>query len=758
MTERLTRIVKGQQHQPRFLWRGLLIVMPVAVLAAFGILSLRQDRRLVEGEVRERARQFADEAVERCWKRLASLDPVDPASARDAGPQSSASVFQVSAQGELILPSPYSAVPVPNPLDATRLSSEQADLWQRLGAPGGTNLSSAALTETLHTFLATKPPAEFAALAHFRLAARLRPRDERQAAEEYRTVASQFPDSVGETGLPLAPLATLQLTEMSLISSAGKPLELRSTLEQFASNAVSRPTALTPMMLSRAADWEQHYLNGTNLTLRWSALWNLNVWNLNEPQRRVFRSAVQALAGASPAGGFAVPPPAPAPTTNPRPASSWPDLFWFHHSEPLSSTQETGLADDRDGNWLAMKDQPSADGSIRFVCREAGQVRRIVEGVAQAELSLPEYLGVEYQIAGRTFNGTNWSRFLARQKAPSSAAVAPANGLPQGTLAAAIHTAGDGKPLLSVAISLLDPSALYDRQRQRLFWFGTLLGVSALVALIGLFSAWSAFRQQQRLCQMQSNFVSSVTHELRAPIGALRLMAETFQRGHVQEPAEQNRFFDYIVQECCRLSSMVENILNLARIEQGRKEYEFEPTDVVLLVEDTLRLMQPNAAESKVALELQLDRHQFSTLPEEAILDGRAIQQALINLIDNAIKHSPPHSAVTVGMALGNKGGVPFPVEGRLLPPARATWLSLWVADQGPGIPPAEHRKIFERFYRRESELRRETPGIGIGLSIVEHIIGAHSGCVRVESEVGKGSRFILELPLAGSGNPKPYG
>ena len=138
-------------------------------------------------------------------------------------------------------------------------------------------------------------------------------------------------------------------------------------------------------------------------------------------------------------------------------------------------------------------------------------------------------------------------------------------------------------------------------------------------------------------------------------------MAETFQRGQVREPAEQNLFFDYIVQECCRLSSMVENILNLARIEQGRKEYEFEPTDVVLLVEDTLRLMQPNAAESKVALELQFDRHPFSILPTEAILDGRAIQQALINLIDNAIKHSPPNSVVTLGMALVNTGGVPFP-------------------------------------------------------------------------------------------------
>jgi signal transduction histidine kinase len=758
MTERRTGIVKGEQHPPRFLWRGLLIVMPVAVLAAFGVMSLRQDRRLVESRVREQARQFADDALERCWRQLKSVDSVDSTSARDAGLQSSASVFQLSPQGELILPLPYSAVPVPNPLDATRLTSEQADLWQWLGAPGGTNLPPAPLTGILHEFLSTKPPAEFTAVAHFRLAARLRPSDQQRAAEQYRTVAGQFPDSVGETGLPLAPLATLQLTEMSLSSSGGNLLVIRSTLDQFASNAVSRPTALTPMMLSRAAEWEQQYLKGTNLTARWMALWNLNVWDLNEPQRRVFRSAVQALDGASLVRGSAVTPPTLVPATNPRPASSWPELFWFRHSDPLSSSPRTNIAEDRDANWLAMKAPPSADGSIGVVCREAGQVRRIVQKVAQAEVSLPEYLGVEYQIAGRRFNGTNWSRFLARQKVQPGAAVTPAEGLPRGRLASATRTAGDGKPLLAVAISLLDPSALYAEQRQHLFWFGTLLAVSALVALFGLFSAWSAFRQQQRLYQMQSNFVSSVTHELRAPIGALRLMAESFQRGHIREPAEQHRFFDYIVRECCRLSSMVENILNLARIEQGRKGYEFEPTEVGLLLEDTLRLMRPNAAESKVTLDLQLDRHQLSSLPEEAILDGRAIQQALINLIDNAIKHSPPDSTVIVGMAATNNGGSLTPANGRPLPPGRAHWLSLWVADQGPGIPPDERCRIFERFYRRESELRRETPGIGIGLSIVKHIIEAHGGRVRVESEVGKGSRFILELPLAGRGDSNPYG
>ena len=311
-----------------------------------------------------------------------------------------------------------------------------------------------------------------------------------------------------------------------------------------------------------------------------------------------------------------------------------------------------------------------------------------------------------------------------------------------------------------MAVSLLESSGLYARQRQRVFWFGALIAVSSRVALLGLISAWSAFQQQRRLYEMQTNFVSSVTHELRAPIGAVRLMAENFKLGKVREPAEQQQFFQYIVQECCRLSSLIENVLNLARIEQGRKEYEFEPTDVVRLVEDTVKLMAANAAEGRIALQLELDRSEFSSMKGEAILDGRAIQQALVNLIDNAVKHSPANSTVTIGVALVKEDGPSSPSRGCSPPPAPTPWLRLWVADQGAGIPAEEHQKIFDRFYRRGSELRRETPGVGIGLSIVKHIMAAHRGKVRVESKVGKGSRFILELPLAQSGDtgPKPGG
>jgi two-component system sensor histidine kinase SenX3 len=117
--------------------------------------------------------------------------------------------------------------------------------------------------------------------------------------------------------------------------------------------------------------------------------------------------------------------------------------------------------------------------------------------------------------------------------------------------------------------------------------------------------------------------------------------------------------------------------------------------------------------------------------------DGQAVQQALVNLIDNAIKHSPQGKGVTIGFEAVKGSG-----------PGGTSGIQLTVEDQGPGIPAEEQEQIFEPFYRRGTELRRETRGIGIGLSIVKHVAAAHGGRVEVESVVGQGSRFTLVLPL----------
>jgi signal transduction histidine kinase len=309
-----------------------------------------------------------------------------------------------------------------------------------------------------------------------------------------------------------------------------------------------------------------------------------------------------------------------------------------------------------------------------------------------------------------------------------------------------------------VRVFLASPKVLYARQSQRTLLFGALIVLSALAALIGLITAHRAFQRQLQLGEMKSNFVSSVSHELRAPIASVRLMAENLERGKISEAGRQSEYFRFIVQECRRLSSLIENVLDFSRIEQGRKQYEFEPTDLVALAQTTVKLMEPCALEKGVRLELETSlaapksgegrNLQPSTFNIELNVDGRAIQQALVNLIDNAVKHSPRGEVVTVEIKSGT-GVAPvsnLPTFKNMQTAATAVLLS--ISDHGPGIPREEHEKIFERFYRLGSELRRETQGVGIGLSVVRHIVDAHGGRVTVESAPGQGSRFTIELPF----------
>jgi signal transduction histidine kinase len=401
-----------------------------------------------------------------------------------------------------------------------------------------------------------------------------------------------------------------------------------------------------------------------------------------------------------------------------------------------------------DRDWLAIGFDDH-ETNHWFVCHSESDLGHRITELATGEKHIPDYFGIGVEVAGRKIRAFApdlhmWTfSYRSGGKAGGGEVRGQLDALATNVLASAVRP----EQLLKVNVYLTSPDKLYQRQAARTFWFGSLVAVSAAAALIGLLTAWRAFLQQRQLSELKSNFVSSVSHELRAPIASVRLMAENLEGGKIPEPQKQKEYFGFIVQECRRLTSLIENVLDFSRIEQGRKQYEFEPTDVVALLRQTVALMQPNAAEKQVQLLLKLDDSQLATLNSQPIeMDGRAIQQALVNLMDNAIKHSPKGETVTVGIEMQNQK---FKIgdDATTLNPQPST-LNLSVSDHGPGIPPAEHEKIFERFYRRGSELRRETQGVGIGLSIVKHIIEAHGGRVLVESAVGQGSRFVIELPI----------
>jgi signal transduction histidine kinase len=703
MTEWRTKMGRKPRSGPEFFWPGLLLLLPVAVLATLGAFSLRQDRLMLENEARERAGAFAQAQARRLWDRLSvppgggSSSPPEPTEGSAFRPPE----LRVSAAGELLFPPAWPPVPEPRVLDVTQLNAAQASLWARLEA------AQAGLTAATHAegdgraFLATQPPVAFQAAAHLRLGRALAKTNPALAAREFQTVVAHFSELTGETGLPLLPLAQLGVIEtMPSVAPTNGAIAFLALATQLASNAVVQPAVLSPWILSRLMEEETRRCGKAERVSFWQT-----AWAQAENHRRVFRSVSRAWSGVAATNGS---------------HHGWPPVLWFRHAP--------GAASPPPGQWLVLARRRLEDQSTWYIYRDPAQWGALLRELISAEKALPHYWGVFYTVGGRTFTGGQSGR-LNRDGDGAPAAAA----LPRDLLGTASLEAEPGLAPVVVSVALIDPAAFYARQRQRVFWFGALIAASAGVALLGVFTTRSALRRQRRLYQMQTDFVSSVTHELRAPIGAVRLLAENLKDGKVPAPAEQRRFHDYIVQECGRLAAMIENALNLARIEQGREEYRFEPADAAALVADTVRLLAPAAREKNATLRVApplVEAGDFT-----AVLDAAAIRRVLVNLIDNAIKHAPADTEVTVSLAFVDRAG------GRAL---RFT-----VADRGPGIPKADHERIFERFYRRGSELRRETQGVGIGLSIVKHIVDAHQGVIRVESELGKGSRFVVELPAS---------
>jgi signal transduction histidine kinase len=282
----------------------------------------------------------------------------------------------------------------------------------------------------------------------------------------------------------------------------------------------------------------------------------------------------------------------------------------------------------------------------------------------------------------------------------------------------------ESRGLINVRADLTDPDKLYAPLRSEIGWAASLIGAATLAAGSGLWLSRRALHREQRLYALKSQFVASVSHELRAPIGSVRLMAEALSSGTVEGEAART-FHRLLAQEGARLSALIENVLDFSRIESGRKSYQFEETDLPALLRDTIALLGPRAAPRGITLRLECAP--LSQVPE---VDAPAIQQAVINLLDNALKFSPDQGVITVTLTdYGPQG-----------------W-SLAITDEGPGIPPAEHQRIFERFHRLGNELRRETQGAGIGLSLVQHIIEAHHGTITVKNRTPKGTGFTLHFP-----------
>ncbi len=234
-----------------------------------------------------------------------------------------------------------------------------------------------------------------------------------------------------------------------------------------------------------------------------------------------------------------------------------------------------------------------------------------------------------------------------------------------------------------------------------------------------------------RIDQMRRDFLSNVSHELRTPLASVRALAETLESGNVDPGEETAEFVGRIRQQVDRLTALVNELLDLSRIESGAVQLQPEPIDLAALVAESASLLRQRADEAEVAFQLPY-------LPGPTVeADHASLLRVTNNLLDNAIKYAPRGSSVWVTTV----------AEGDLV--------AIAVRDEGAGIPPQDLPRVFERFYKGDHS--RANSGVGLGLAIVKHVIRAHGGTVEVTSEVGNGATFTVRLPRQFAGT-RPQG
>ena len=267
----------------------------------------------------------------------------------------------------------------------------------------------------------------------------------------------------------------------------------------------------------------------------------------------------------------------------------------------------------------------------------------------------------------------------------------------------------------------------FDFRKYSPVYSGMLVGI---VAVLGAIFLYRAVSHEIAATQLKADFVSAVSHEFRTPLSSILALSERLEGGRVTEGHMLLEYHRRIRQEAHRLSLLVNKLLDFAQIEEGRKEFRMEHSNLCVLAQETVRVFQDLDGGSRIQLQKCVRLQQCVSDERAPVLaDKIAVAHCVQNLIENALKYSPPGSPVTV--RCGSENGTCF-VE---------------VGDEGPGIPASEQAKIFEKFYRIQNAQAVNVPGTGIGLALVRKIMQSHAGQIRLNSEPGKGSRFRLIFP-----------
>lgn len=254
--------------------------------------------------------------------------------------------------------------------------------------------------------------------------------------------------------------------------------------------------------------------------------------------------------------------------------------------------------------------------------------------------------------------------------------------------------------------------------------------LSALAVIIaGLVILTRAMRRERRANELKSEFISNVSHELKTPLSIISMFGELLSMGRTKSPEQATEYAEIIRRESVRLSRLIDNVLDFAKIEKGMDELELAEGDVGEVVTNAIELCGHRADRAEMDLSLEID----PDLPT-ARVDANALTLAVLNLVDNAIKYAAEGERIEVSVrGAGDR-------------------IVLEVRDFGPGIAEDEQQAIFERFYRARAVRLEPIRGSGIGLALVKHIAEQHGGGLSVESEEGHGATFRLWIPVGAGG------
>jgi len=328
---------------------------------------------------------------------------------------------------------------------------------------------------------------------------------------------------------------------------------------------------------------------------------------------------------------------------------------------------------------------------------------------------------VLYQILQSNVNSEKISWII---KGRDEKAILKSENSPSGSITVRTNFEG-GFPPWFVELYQTDPDLfetfLFSRRGIYFYVFILLAGI----LLFGLILTNRTITHELELSKMKSDFVSTISHEFKSPLSSIRQLAEMLQSGRVPSENRRQEYYDVLVEQSERLTLLIDNILDFAKIEEGRKKFDFQRLDTGSLLEQIVSVIQDQVRHKDFVIQLEIEK------PLPAIkADRESMTQAITNLIDNAVKYSGEARDIIVRAF----------EEGQ--------YLIITVKDFGIGIKKEEIDKIFERFYRGGDELTRTVKGSGLGLTLVKQIVEAHHGKVSVASEVGKGSTFTVRLPL----------